>query len=215
MEYTYRQNIFHKSVTIRLDEQELAILDEHRTVVRSIPLTEVKSLFEYDGIKAQDPRHGTYRSRYCRIKFVNAKALTVRNGQYLRPNGKYSEYATNQEESFMILMLELKNRLAELRPQTRIYSGSYAVVAVCVFVAMFGFFMLMPLFSPDLMTSQPTLSMKIGIFVFFLAFGGLTAGWGVRKAYEYWPRSRPVFEDVLKLPRLLSQSDSVSNQPML
>ncbi len=198
MEYSYKQNGFHKPCLLQIDENGIDVFDAQRVRLRSIPFPHITSLYEFDGIVVIDPDLGSYRSQYCTITNSAGKKLTVRNGSYLRPNGKTGEYAKDQQNEFLLLINQIKTELARIDPNLPIKTGSIIVVLVCGVVFLAGLFLCCCGFFPFVSNEDEaqSLATKVWLLFFFLCFGGGICWWSARSAIEYIPRQRPVSVDV-------------------
>lgn len=198
MEYTYRQSGYYKPIVLQVEETGIEVFDTERKHVRSVPFAKITSLYEYDGIVALDPELGGYRSQFCTIANSVGKNLTIRNGSYLRPLGKMGEYATSQQDEFLVLMNQVKSQLARIDPNLPVKTGSKIVVLVCGVVFLAGLFLcfcgLFPFASNE--DEAQSLTTKVSLLIFFLCFGGGICWWSARSAWKYIPRRRPVSGDV-------------------
>lgn len=196
MQYSYKLSGYRDPVTLKIEKDQIVVLDEQSNQKRVIPLRSVRSLYEYDGLIAVDPELGGFRSYYCSIRTTIGRSLTIRNGSYLKPAGKIGDYATNQHESYLVFIGQLKTGLASENPNLPVKTGSKIVVVVCFTVFLAGVFLLsVPLVS-DVTTDNESIAMIAFLIVFFILFGGTLCWWGLRNVIKYLPKSRPITADL-------------------
>lgn len=185
--YSYKLNASPGRYHLRLTDHSLEVFDEGGTAVRELEFSQIKCLYEYDGINGSDPRSGDYRTEFCRIKSAWWKSLTIRNGSYVGPKGKMGEISINQHPEFEAFVQKLKQHVAVVHPNVPVETGSTIVVLICVVVALLGLFFGCVAFAP-----AESIDVRIGLVGFALLVGGPMIWLGSRGAISHWPRRRSV-----------------------
>lgn len=196
--YSYKVTASTPATTLRLTEDSLELLDGQLKVIRQIQYSLIESMHEYDGVGAVDPKTGPYTTKFCRLRLTKGKSLNVRNGIYISPDGRIGEISANRNDRFQRFMLELKRRVAAINPQTPVMTGWRGLAQMFGLVA--AFFMIVLVLLLIGMRNANEFPSPLGVLGFCILFGIPVFG-SLYVTRLYWPRSRPVIDDVNDLPR--------------
>jgi hypothetical protein len=159
-------------------------------------LGQIRRIQQYAGINTRDPETGPYRSEFCKLVTSRGRPIYFRNGIYLRPAGKMSEFAINQAEEYATFVIELKRGVARLNTKATVVSGWLLASLAWWCNALVGFGLM---------------AMGVGIFftdsfftallpgLFCLIAGGFLFCMGIAAGRGYWPQTVPVTEDLTEL----------------
>ena len=189
-------NVFVKPKVFSITATGVEVHSATGKLLQRIPFDSITRLWGYDGLSAQDRKGDRFRIRYSRIYSNRTSPVYVSNTADLGAFGSnFTPAASNQDETYDMLMNEIIQQVARIHPQTRLYTGYRAVVLVSVINILIGLcFMSFPYFEFRLSARLPSFNwlefVVISTMMFCLGFG-LTAI-SIVYSIAYWPKSTRV-----------------------
>ncbi|GAB5444550.1 MAG: hypothetical protein Fues2KO_48990 [Fuerstiella sp.] len=133
MEYSYKPNLLQSVQRIRLTEESLEVLNGKGVVKRSVPLTSVRQLQEFDFNTISDSQGNRFNVKICTISASGARSISLKSANHTGPSS-----GDDQRRKYDRFVGALMDRLKVVQPDVRIVSGSSGAVVAMYMVAALG-----------------------------------------------------------------------------